>query len=289
MTPPVHEWTGRLPLWYDRAVDDVTPVGADLEVVLAPNPGFMTGPGTNQYVFRSGLVIDVAALSTENRTRLANAAAEPTRLLLTHIHPDHVGGAAEVRAAFGTPVAVHRTRADFAFGGAPLAPDTLLDDGDEIVHAAGRLRAIHTPGHESGHCCYYDPDRRALFTGDLILGMGTVVIPPPDGDMCAYLASLERLLTLDLARLLPGHGPPVDRPYEKINEYLAHRRMRERQVLEALAAGVDRITDIVRRLYADVHPMLHGAAGATVRAHLEKLIREGVVADAGDDRYRLAR
>ena len=266
----------------------VTTIDRDLQVVLAPNPGFMTGAGTNQYVFGGELIVDMASLTAENQRRLEASRAHPRRLLLTHIHPDHVGGAADLRATFGVTIAVHRSRAGFAFAAAPLAPETLLDDGDEIAHDAGRLRAVHTPGHESGHCCYYDPDRRWLFTGDLILGTGTVVIPPPDGNMRAYLASLERLLDLDLARILPGHGPAIDRPYDKINEYLAHRRMREAQIVAAIGAGIDAIGPIVKRLYADVHPMLHGAAAATVQAHLEKLVADGTVVAGADERFRLS-
>ena len=169
----------------------------------------------------------------------------------------------------------------------PLAPDVLLDDGDEIALATGRLRVVHTPGHESGHCCYYDPDRRWLFTGDTILSTGTTVIPPPDGNMIAYLASLRRLRDLDLACIFPGHGPPIDRPYEKVTEYIDHRLMRERQIVDALGAGIDTVPAIVARLYADVPPVLHGAAGLTVRAHLEKLIAEEVAVDESGDRFAL--
>lgn len=260
-------------------------------VVLAPNPGFMTGPGTNQWLVGDGdeaVLIDVASLEDENVRRIEAAGVRATRLLLTHIHPDHVGGAAEARERWGLPIAVHRRRKDFVFAARPLAPDGVLDDGDEIVHAGGRLRAIHTPGHESGHCCYYDPDRRWLFTGDMILGTGTVVIAPPDGDMAAYLASLRRLATLDLACIFPGHGDPIERPYDKIAEYLAHRLMREEQIVTALGDGLDTIPPIVARLYAEIPTVLHGAAAATVRAHLTKLCDEGRVVAAPGERFRLA-
>ncbi len=264
-----------------------------LRVVLAPNPGLMTGPGTNQWVVGDGapVVIDVAGYDAENAGRFAAVlgAERPGEILLTHIHPDHVGGASGFRDASGAPLAVHESRAAFTFAGRALAPDRLLADGDEVAHAGGRLRAVHTPGHESGHLCYYDPERRWLFTGDLILGTGTTIVAPPDGNMTAYLASLRRLLALDLARILPGHGPAIDRPYEKIEEYLAHRLLRERQIIGCLEDGVDTVPPIVARLYADVHPALHPAAALTVRAHLGKLVADGVVTEEPGDRFQLVR
>jgi glyoxylase-like metal-dependent hydrolase (beta-lactamase superfamily II) len=259
-------------------------LAAGLRVALAPNPGLMTGPGTNQYVLGPGdaLQIDAAPLDPENRRRLGAEGVTVTRLLLTHVHPDHVGGALDL----AVPRAVHRSRASFALAGRPLAPATLLDDGDEVPWPGGRLVVVHTPGHESGHCCLYEPDRRWLFTGDTVLSTGTTIVAPPDGDMAAYLISLRRLRALDAAVIFPGHGPPVDRPRALLDEYLAHRLLRERQILDALDGGPQAVTGLVARIYVDLHPGLVWAAALTVRAHLTKLEREGAVVAESADRFR---
>ena len=246
-----------------------------LGVVLAPNPGFMTGPGTNQYVLGAGaLQLDCAPLDDENARRLGDRA--PDLLVLTHAHPDHVGGAPALRAAHGTPIAVHARHRSVTVGGVPLVPERTLADGDEIPFPGGRLVVVHTPGHESGHCCLWEPERRWLFTGDTILSTGTTIVAPPDGDMRAYMASLRRLRDLAPAVIFPGHGGPVEEAVALVDQYLAHRTLRERQIVEALGVGVGAIDDIVARLYVDLHPALRWAAARTVEAHLEKLAADGV-------------
>jgi glyoxylase-like metal-dependent hydrolase (beta-lactamase superfamily II) len=139
------------------------------------------------------------------------------------------------------------------------------------------LRVLHTPGHESGHCCFYESGDRVLFSGDNILGYGTAVIRPPDGNMTDYLQSLERLLEFDISLILPGHGPLVGKPEAKIKEYIEHRRLREKQVLDALSKGRNTIGDITAMIYVDVSPALQRVAEFSVQAHLEKLIKEGRV------------
>jgi glyoxylase-like metal-dependent hydrolase (beta-lactamase superfamily II) len=261
-----------------------------VRVVLAPNAGIMTGPGTNQYLVGEGdetVLIDCASLDDENRRRLAEAKVRVQALWLTHIHPDHVGGAHALREAFGVPIAVHRSRRDFLVAGHPLRAERPLDDGDELAFPGGRLRVIHAPGHESGHVCYYEPERRWLFTGDNVLSIGTAVIAPPDGNMRQYLDTLARLQALDLAVIFPGHGPPIDTPHEKLAEYIAHRALRERQVLDALRAGATSVEAMVPGIYPDLHRGLFWAAAAQLRAHVDKLVTEGIVAES-DGVLRLA-
>jgi len=249
----------------------------------------MTLEGTNQYLLGRDeiTVIDVALPSAEHIDGIlaeveAMGGKKIEKILLTHIHRDHSGGALALKKRSGAKLGLFRSRAGFLGG-----EDFTYGAGDLLPYDGGELRVIHTPGHESGHCCFYEPKEQVLFTGDHILGRGTTVIPPPDGDMALYIQSLEKLLDLKIGSLLPGHGPRVHDPYGKIREYIDHRMMREREVLQCLRAGHDTIPAIVAAVYTDTPAALLPVAQLSVEAHLLKLMKEKRVRNQGD-RYLLA-
>jgi glyoxylase-like metal-dependent hydrolase (beta-lactamase superfamily II) len=155
--------------------------------------------------------------------------------------------------------------------------DRMLADGAEIDSGGRRLVALYTPGHRFDHLCFLLLDSDILFAGDLVAGTGTVVIAPPEGDLADYLASLRRLLALDIKLILPGHGPVIARPRDLLEGYIQHREEREAQVLAGLVAGDRTVGELVMRIYAAVDPALHPVAALSVTAHLEKLEREGRV------------
>ena len=254
----------------------------------ANNPGIMTLQGTNQYVVGkdSGLVIDVALSEDSNMDGIIEQAEamgvkKIEKILLTHIHSDHCGGALALRKRCGAKLGIHRSRKGYLGG-----EDFQYDDNDRISFGDGELHVLHTPGHESGHCCFYESGDRVLFSGDNILGYGTAVIHPPDGNMTDYMKTLERLLGFDISLILPGHGPLIGKPEAKIREYIKHRIEREQQVLAALRSGKNTTGDITEMIYVDVSPALKRVAEFSVLAHLEKLRREGRVKREGS-RYQL--
>lgn len=256
-------------------------------VVLGQNPGPFTGPGTNTFIIGTGgnrVLLDTGDGHAEYVDLLEGALEQVCggcrieAIAVTHAHPDHIGGVEAVCAKLGE-VPLRKMPAGAADRGLPVEA---LTDGAEIAVEGAVLRALWTPGHARDHVCFYMPEERALFTGDHVLGAGTTVIPA-DGDLRDYLASLERLLELDLAVIYPAHGPAIYNPYEKIRDYIAHRRLRENQILAALREGKRLVADIVTAIYTDVPEFLHPAAAMSVQAHLKKLAAEGraVEDDAG--------
>jgi glyoxylase-like metal-dependent hydrolase (beta-lactamase superfamily II) len=291
-------------------VDMVSP---HIRRVLAPNPGPFTFMGTGTYIVGYGRVAVIDAGPRDDRhvdallRALDGEAVEA--FLVTHTHGDHSPATALLRAAgLDAPV--------YGFGPHPLSreeeqrideaegkveeradvdfsPDVRVTTGD-VIHGYGwTFDVLHTPGHISNHLCFAFREERALFTGDHVMGWATTIIPPPDGDLVDYLASLELLLDRDDLVYWPTHGPPVRDPAPYVRALYAHRLEREQQVLEVLEDGPARIPAMVRRIYRGYPKELRKPAGRSVLAHLIKLAREGRVAcdtpePAGTSRYRLA-
>jgi glyoxylase-like metal-dependent hydrolase (beta-lactamase superfamily II)/8-oxo-dGTP pyrophosphatase MutT (NUDIX family) len=212
-------------------------------------------------------------------------------ILITHLHQDHIGGVTHLAEKFNLPIAAHRLTAE-AIGG-EVRVDRFIEDGDviELSEASAgltwRLRAIWTPGHARGHLSFYEERTGSLLTGDCVVGFGTVVIAPPEGNMNDYLASLRRYLELPrLTALMPGHGPVIADARGRIEEYIAHRRDREEQIVGAMQAGASAIPQIVKAVYTDVPEDMHQLAELSVLAHLEKLEGEGRVTRAANE-FRL--
>jgi glyoxylase-like metal-dependent hydrolase (beta-lactamase superfamily II) len=245
----------------------------------------MTGPGTNTYVVGAGrdhAVIDVAVPDESYLEAIEESAGHVTAILVTHRHPDHVGGVAALAARTGAPVV--------AFSSAPAGEarvDEPIEDESVVETAGVRLRALHTPGHARDHVCWMLEGTASLFSGDNILGEGTAVISPPDGDMGAYLKSLRRLDEFDIQRIYPGHWRALDGGNEVIRAYLTHRQERQEAILATLKTSPKRPEDIVAEVYADTAPELHRLARQSVIAHLRLLEEEGLVAREGEQWTRL--
>ena len=251
--------------------DQITP---DVARVLAPNPSMMTLDGTNTYLIGRGelAVVDPGPDLPEHVEAIVAALAERGRLrfaCVTHHHDDHLPAARRLRERLGVPIVGHRLLPGVD---RPLDHEEVLELGD------ARLRALVAPGHTADHLCYFLEGDGSLFTGDLIAGSGTVIVGEQPGDLVDYLASLRLVDTVGAVRILPGHGPVVDRPRDKIREYLDHRQGREDQMLAALRSAPRSVGALVEDLYADVRPELHGMAARNVRAQLYKLEHEGRVA-----------
>jgi glyoxylase-like metal-dependent hydrolase (beta-lactamase superfamily II) len=214
--------------------------------VRAPNPSPLTLDGTNTYVVGSW-VVDPGPADPGHLEAVRRAAGEGIEgVVLTHGHPDHAEGAAEL--------------------GAPV---TLPGEGDRV----GPFRALATPGHSPDSVCLLAD--RLCFTGDTVLGSGSVFIAPGEGSLSAYLDSLRRLRGLDLGVLCPGHGPYVWDPAAKLDEYLAHRLWRERRLVEALDAGLRSRDELLDAAWSDAPPELRDFAALSLASHLEKLAEEG--------------
>ena len=257
--------------------------------LVARNPGYMTGPGTNTYLLGNSpfAAIDpgpedpvhIERILTETRGSLET-------ILATHTHPDHSPAARTLSEKSGA-IVLGRPAPQDGRQDADFAPARVLADGDIVQVGDLLLRAIHTPGHASNHLCFLLEGQGLLFTGDHLMQGSTVVIAPPDGNMAEYLASLERLRTMRpaLRSIAPGHGHLIEEPGPALAELIAHRLERERQVLATLEELGGKATPaaLVDRIYTDLVEELVPRARQTVHAHLRKLRAEGRVATKRPD------
>ena len=280
--------------------------------VLAPNPSPYTYTGTQTWLVGAGNEIavidpgpagsglsigDPKDMNGEGHVEAILRAvgnAKITGILCTHTHRDHSPAAARLKALTGAqiigcaPLAIadDGPRADSAFD-PDYAPDHILTDGERISGEGWTIEAVATPGHTSNHLCFALVESGALFTGDHVMKWSTSVVSPPDGDMAAYMASLQKLYDRDDRVYYPAHGPAVENPKQLVRGMIGHRRMRERQILGLLEQGPQMIPDMVTEMYKGLDHRLKGAAGRSVLAHLVDLEKQGRVSLSGEQ-WRLA-
>lgn len=261
--------------------------------VLAHNPSAFTYTGTQTYLVGSGevAVIDPGPNIPAHLDALIEAVGgrPVAAIMCTHTHRDHSPAARPLAEATGAPIVgcaplaleTVGPRADAAFD-RDYHPDRVLADGEGIEVDGRRLVAVATPGHTSNHLCFAEEVSGAMFTGDHVMGWSTTVVFPPDGDMAAYMASLDKLQRRDDRIYYPAHGPPVTNPRQHVRGFIGHRKQRERQILSLLVAGPKTISEIVAAAYPGLDPRLVTAAGGSVLAHLLDLERRALVERSGE-------
>ena len=238
--------------------------------LTAPNPGPFTLDGTQTYLLGETAVLDPGPDMAPHIAAIRAALPNLRTILITHRHGDHAPAAVPLKQATGAEIIAPRN----VLGDSQV--DRRVSGGETIRIDGVEIEVIATPGHTNEHVCYLTSEGD-LFTGDTILGAGTTAIFPPDGNMADYFRSLQTLRARNPRRIYPAHGPIRDDAVALIDEYIAHRLERERQVLEAHAAGARTPAEMRARIYPDLDERLHGAAEIQIEAHLIKLKDEGRV------------
>jgi len=254
--------------------------------ITANNPGVFTGPGTNTYLIGNGnvTVIDPGPAMDTHVQAITDAPGTINQIIVTHTHLDHSPGACLLHERLGVPVygliATNTQNQDTTF-----TPTELLEDQQIIECEDFVLRVIHTPGHASNHLCFLLEPQGMLFSGDHIMNGSTVVIRPPDGDMGAYINSLQKLKGYPMTAIAPGHGAVLEDPYSAVSWIIQHRLMREKKILESLrTAGRGNADSLVEAVYDDIDPSLFPIAKWSLESHLIKLRDDGEI-KKNDDNY----
>ena len=268
--------------------------------VLADNPSPFTYWGTQTYLVGDNDGVAVIDPGPDLEPHIdavikALGGVPAIALVCTHTHRDHSPATRALKQRTGAPIigcaplALDDSgpRADAAFD-VDYVPDRVLGDGEAIGGKGWTLKAVATPGHTSNHLCFALPEANALFTGDHVMGWSTTVVSPPDGDMAAYMASLDLLMQRDDAIYYPAHGEPIEQPQRFVRGLAGHRKHREGQILRLLDEGERVIPNLVEKMYVGIDPKLHPAAGRSVLAHLIDLEARGMVVHSGDDWRRAA-
>lgn len=283
---------------FDPAYGEAVAVATDVRRITVNNPGPFTFHGTNTYLVgrETIAVIDPGPEDDAHLAAILRATqGRPvTHIFVSHTHRDHSPLTGRLQAETGATVYAegpHRAARPLRIGEVnPLdasadlefVPDLALADGAVVEGDGWAIRAVHTPGHAANHVAFALEGTGLLFSADHVMGWSTSIVAPPDGAMADYMASLDRLLERDDRLFLPGHGGPVTAPQAFMRGLKAHRKMRERAILERLHQGDRTIPDMVRAIYRETDPRLHGAAGLSVLAHLEDLVARGAVLTPGD-------
>lgn len=274
----------------------VSQIAPGIRRVIANNPGPFTFHGTGTYILGTGnvAVIDPGPDDEEHIGAILAALDGETisHILVTHTHMDHSPGCRPLQALTGAPTYAYGPHGAGKLeqgvqveegGDMDFAPDHLVKHGDIIQGGDWTVECVYTPGHTSNHMCFALQEQKALFTGDHVMGWSTSIISPPDGDMAAYMQSLELLLERDDAVYWPTHGPSIIDPKTHVRAYIAHRIEREQQILKCIDEGTYGIRDMVPLMYRDTPEFMYPAAARSVLAAMENLLRKNqVVADGGE-------
>ncbi|TAU67040.1 MBL fold metallo-hydrolase [Rhizobium ruizarguesonis] len=284
-------------LAFEPAYGQAVPVVSGVERVTANNPGPFTFFGTNSYIVGSSsvAVIDPGPEDEAHYQALMAALGgrAVTHIFVSHTHRDHSPLARRLQAATGAVTVgqgPHRPARPLREGeinpfsessDISFVPDITLGDGQTLSGDGWALSAVLTPGHTANHAAFALEGRDILFSGDHVMAWSTSIVAPPDGSMADYMASLDRLIAREDRLLLPGHGGPVTQPASFLRVLKAHRLRREQAVLARVQAGDQRIAEMVKVIYRDTDPKLHGAAALSVLAHIEDLLERGEIAADG--------